>query len=725
MKRLLIIIIVFLYSGLLYAQTAQEIQGYYDEALALYEEQYYAKATELLIQYIQSFPYDKEANKLFEIIYEKYTVFQMEYLEAKGIFNQGLYSDALDALIDANQYGNSAKLQYYKDEAQDQIFKIENLFLNSSIDDSGDSLTVSWWTDYTNTVFTNASVYFVKGYNIPLFNTIQYFNRNEILLPNLADFLGYANIFDAQKVRGTSATFEKNPDYPTFMMIIYPETPDGIMTQPIIELYVEEPEIEGNLSLMEDIETVAFLPQLTNYSILLPVDESLLIAKIDSDIKKTLDKLIEPDKVLQQTNLLESTNIPAAWIGESTNVITGPGTEPRRHSLWWLWLLILIVIYLIWRVFVYRKRMIGEGKPSEMSVVHFFKTGLIPRPEDFRFRTGLLIWAVLSLSALSGLFAAVTVPEGMNISEEVWEYAVEKYQVEDYQSIDYRNVVNFMAFESGITNTDYLRALDLISNVSKHLREVASTYLDMYEYDQYALYSFMVYYLSKDFSFYTKAISELKDTTKKKVGYEMLTNSQIHEDEGKYLKALIEYTGFMALVPTAIKGDSFTVLNDLFEEHKTEFGRFVHYHLIDEINAIHQKVLYSGLEKAIYAYIEILSFEDDFSPVDSITEYKQQLEEYIEMNYLINLYNDLIGYGVRLYRNQYIEESIVCYSLADQLLELDRDDLALLSNLCMLSNYLKKGAQPVCMIYTNSNGVVIDSELSQCVIPYRPVTASK
>jgi len=261
--RYLLSLLIFI-AGLAYSQSDP---GGYDKALEWYNKKHYVKSVEILKEYMDNFPLDPRAPELLEKMYEKYTEFQIVYLQGKEFYNKKLYLKTIEEFSNALKVGFSDKLQFYLTECIRTVFELENGFVPSTVAETAESLTISWNSD----LLTNARVVFVKSENIPLLNMIHYLNENKIPVARLEKYFTQGNIFKSFTVNGTSVTVSKNQPAESFLVIVYPKTVEDVRSQPIIRMVVtKEPSIQNKFLMLEPIRDIPLLPLYTNIHIIIP-----------------------------------------------------------------------------------------------------------------------------------------------------------------------------------------------------------------------------------------------------------------------------------------------------------------------------------------------------------------------------------------------------------------------------------------------------------------------
>lgn len=701
-KGLTVLLLIIISFTTVFAQSVRERDENYAKALEYVEERYYEKAVEYLMAYIENHPNDNEAPKFLEEIYEKFYAFQMEYLKGKDLYNRHLYDMADDQFRKALEIGFSEKLQYYLSEIRKIKFRIRNTFIDTTVGYSGNNITIEWHNnELTNVVLTNATAYFVRSDNLQLMNVIYYFNKNKLMLPFLGSYLNPQDIFTNFEVTGSKASFAKNYLYDNFIILFYPRTPDGIYTQPIVEIFTRRPGLSDDIELLEPIAMVKTLPMFTNYYAGNP---PVAVRTIVTDRN---DALLETaEQFLNVTN------------AESTQA-TATSTQTRRPAvdwlrggrwLWWL-LLLLLLLYLLYRLYREWKRREFERREAlnwaRADLRHFYEIAAVGEfrggahtPGSGRIaktpvkpakkRGGKLpLWLIaaglLALTVAAGWVVASDTTDALDrqFGRETQRYYSSHYSLTNLTPAPYALVAKFYTFDRGVTIPDYRITLDFVKEVVKSFRENAATYYEYYDYANFALNSFTVYYLDKDFEFYSKSISRLREGNLERIANEILAGSDADESKGRYLSALIRYTGYIAIAGANLPPNAFERLNRLGEAHKLAMSKYESYYLIRRLNRLIESENPPAM-KAIGCFLEMDAYERYFKLPDDLAQWKTDLAQRIADNYKILMYNDLIREGGRAYAAGDFVNARKCYQYAEMLIPYPGNSQTIRTNLGLI-----------------------------------------
>lgn len=690
----------------------------YLKALEFYEIRYYEKAVEHLMDYIEDYPTDIAANEFLEELYEKFYTFQLVYFEGKELYNSGLYSNAIQKFDEALELGNGEKIQYYKTEAEDFIFEIENSFFDSTAEESGESFSVSWQSDLTNAVFTNASVYVVTHENLLMLGVLSYFNENDIPLPNLNDFLPDFELLKSFEVTGNFFETSISDETESALMICYPHTPDGVRSQPILKLFVRENSVENQIFLLEKISQINPLPFFTN-------------TVSQDSFQPTFTNLLS-------TNLLPVTELQSS--NPMPEIIPFSKTGKKRN--YW-WLLFLLLIYPARKTWLYFEKTPKEDRSfkgffdfikseirKDFTLILHFLRDILEKRKDLWKKTGsvfhsfwrklklpkfftqtlaffrklkkkifllfcLLLFGSLFAADFSEIFADELSPQLLLYLEENYASCAEEIR-------DYSEIRDFYLFEYSGSEAVYVEADALISQITENLRDSSGIYLKKYDYFSYALFSFIVYYIDKDFAFFSEVLFELKDSTRQTVANSLWEDAQEKADDGKYLMAVIECSGYMPLAGSSVDKDAFSWLMQLSDLHIERFSRYESLLLNERIDEGLAEPGRDSLFKGAWVYAEMQSFSENFELSDEQILLQSEVLSKIELSYRITLYNELIAGAEKSFTCGDFALTEECYDYARLMLDYPPNSESILSNLNWLTE-VKRGKNTVNVIQTNQS----------------------
>ncbi|OHD57379.1 MAG: hypothetical protein A2Y33_07805 [Spirochaetes bacterium GWF1_51_8] len=655
MKIFRILPFMLLLAGTVFSQT--EKSGY-DLAAEWYEKKHYVRAVEILKEYMEEYPLDTRANELLEKMYDKYTEFLKVYLEGKDYYNKKLYLKTIQTFSNALEVGFSDKLQFYLTECIRTVFDIENTFLPGGIADNGETVSITW----ESPLLTNATVTFIKSDNLPLLNMIYYLNKNKIPVPHLEKYFTQGNVFKSLAVQGNSYSFAKDQPVDSYLVMIYPRTSEDVRSQPIIHMVITKPPVlENEYMMIVPADDVPVLPVYTNYS----------------GVPQTTN-------TNKQVALTSLSNILSNFIltnPPGTNIAL-PQNDPDSGIFPWWWLLILLALIALWLYRHERKRKRREEliRKWKLEILETLIPVEVPRkpPSSKKktFKKALkgkklpLIVLLLSCS-LMALFAqdAAETPEWKkyaqgSLTPETWNYYIGYYNLTDLPPSPYEDIVKFYSFEKseGLPG-EYSRAIEFLRDTSAYLRRICETYFRNFDFENYALTSFMVYYIDKDYSFFSQSISELKKGKTGAIAAKILQKSLEFEQQGLYLAALLRITGFMSLSPD-ITPDLFERISSLNKLHNQDISRFEYISALKRMAAIVADKELSVPLKNFLCLREIFEYKARFAPYAPFDEMKKKIIKLLIVNYRVMVFNGLLTEGEKAYMGGQMSISKQCFELA-------------------------------------------------------------
>ncbi|NPV00939.1 MAG: hypothetical protein HPY53_06130 [Brevinematales bacterium] len=724
--RYVLPLLIFI-AGLSYSQA--DPAGY-DQALEWYNKKHYVKAVEILKEYMDNYPLDLRAPELLEKMYDKYTEFQMVYLQGKELYNKKLYLKTIETFSNALRVGFSDKLQFYLTECIRTVFELENGFVPSAVNETAGSMTVSWESG----LLTNALVVLVKSENLPLLNMIHYLNENKIPIARLEKYFTQGNIFKSFTVSGTSVTVSKNQPADSFLVIVYPRTAEDVRSQPIIRLVVtKEPSIQNKFLMLEPIGELPLLPLYTNIHIIIPGQPEPTNTNTVSILSKYSNLI---------TNIMQG-------IGTNTNAQTagtsGTGADGGTGFPWW-WLLILLLIILVVLIGLYlrekrrrelarrmarwnlendydvmetdagtkpapkksapakkkpapRKPAEAEKKPS--TVRHAPKTSIPVKPAPKPVKKAqpkpkavknppikpnadkgakkpkggggkklpaiivLLLSGMIALSAQEFSDAPGWKEYAQSSLDAVtWSYYTDDLGITNLPQSYYGDILKFYSFEkSSHLPQHYLKTLEFLRDTSKYLRNISSVYFSNFDYENYALTCFMVYYIDKDYSFFSQSVAELKKGKTEAIADKILQKSVEFEKNGLFLGAIVRITGYMSLSAN-IQPEIFQRLNDLYAKNKAKITQYEYISAVARINKTLTDTEIPAVKKDILCLREAFEYEAMFGPMEIFTQLKKDAAGFLRLNYQILLYNGLLAEGYACYLDNRLVPAKECYELA-------------------------------------------------------------
>jgi tetratricopeptide (TPR) repeat protein len=723
--RYLLPLLIFI-AGLSYSQS--DPAGY-DKALEWYNKKHYVKAVEILKEYMDDFPLDMRAPELLEKMYDKYTEFQIVYLQGKELYNKKLYLKTIEAFSNALKVGFSDKLQFYLTECIRTVFELENGFLPSAVNETAGSMTISWESG----LLTNALVVLVKSENLPLLNMIHYLNENKIPIARLEKYFTQGNIFKSFTVNGTSVTVSKNQPADSFLVIVYPKTAEDVRSQPIIRLVVaKEPSIQNKFLMLEPIGELPILPLYTNIHIIIP-------GQPEQTNTNTISILTKYSNLI--TNMMQG-------IGSNTNAQTAgiSCTDGGGFPWWWLLILLLIILVVLIGMTLREKRRrelarkmeqwnlendydltetdagkktnvskkkaappkkklstvkpepktekkvpsgAGKAAPSKKKPIPKAVKDSKPKPKAVKNPPikpkagkgakkpkgggGKKLPAIIVL-LLSGIIA-VSAQEfsdapgwkeyaQKSLGPAIWGYYTDNTGITNLPQSYYDDILNFYSFEkSGHLPQYYLKTLEFLRDTSKYLRNISSVYFSNFDYENYALTCFMVYYIDKDYSFFSQSIAELKKAKTEAIADKILQKSVEYEKNGLFLGAIIRITGYMSLSAN-IQPEIFQRLNDLYAKNKAKITQYEYISAAARINKTLTDSEIPAVKKDVLCLREAFEYEAMFGPMEIFTQVKKDAIEFLRLNYQILLYNGLLTEGYACYLDNRLAPAKECYELA-------------------------------------------------------------
>lgn len=661
-----------------YGEAARDRDENYSRAMEFAGERNYEKAVGSLMLYIEAHPGDGEAQQTLENFYEKFRAFQLEYLAGKELYNQELYNLAEARFDKALEIGYSEKLQYYMSELKKIRFRIRNTFLDTDVKVSGGTISIAWDASaLTNAVITNAAVSVYRSGNLQLLNAMAYFNRNGLVVPSLRSYFPESDLLTNLEVSGTAAVISAVYPSASYVILITPHTPDGIFTQPVVELFASEPGPEDSARLVEPIALPELLAPPTNRTPLLAV---LTVTDRASEIADRASFL--------------ATNADSSPVS--------PAPRARRAPFPWWWLLLLLALmYAVWR---YRKWIAdefeaeGAAEAFEANVTMLYavcreKAPAVPARK--RSSRGKKLVLPAGLILLGSAFAAAVSPAvetGDALSAGFGRGAASYYEklwpAEEMELTAYAQVLRFYNFDAGVQIPDYAEALRFVKDVADNYREIAADYYRNYDYLNFALNSFTVYYLDKDYEYFSKSVSRLREGNLERIAAQLEKLSASDEDEGRYLSALIRYTGYMAVAGSGIQAGTFDRLNRLSAEHRSDYSRYEPYYLVRRLNAL---ILSDDppAKKAVACYLEMDDYSKYFPVPQELKAWQAGLASIVSNNYRVMLYNELLDEGRKQYESGQYALSSRCYEYALRLISYPSNDALIRRNLSTIRSAVR------------------------------------
>ena len=638
------------------------------KAIEFYERKYYEKAVEHLLLYIDRNPQDEKASEFLENLYGLAHRFKVEYIKGREFYNKRLFYNALVQFNKAFEFGNSDRLQFMFTETKRNIFKIQNTFAEMSLVETQNGFVLNW---AKGEYFSKISGYILSDDNLQLLNAAYIFNKNEILVPGLIEYF-------ADKIVGTFESDDTQVFIPrnrtgSFLIIIYPRTEDWVMGQPRLKLIPDEEFALNTNLILEYIKKVEILPVFTNTNF-----HSIFIEKSERTPNEKLYNNFETDNDID-IDLFEDNIIAQKPDFNETQ------EKDKNGLLWQLILFLLMLLIIIARILCSKYGEKIKNKSRETSIYKLLckKSGKnksnsiskknkdiqskpqAKKPDKNKGNTGKVIKIFIILTALSIFIAAADLTalfeNHFDLETIEWIHSIIGTSPK-VTTAQYDFISGFYSYEKGIELKDYAETLKFVEMVAQWQKKISEDYFNMNDYENFALTSFMAYYLGKDYPFFSSSLNKIREENRRRIGNTMYDKSRYYERQGLYLNALIRLTGSIAL-SESFSQERFNKITELTLLHKQQASRIESIYVRRRISDIILSVNLSPVEKNIYSLIETQSALSNFSWLGDITELNNTFSEALKENRNRSLYNTLTSEAEKVYRNRNFDKALEIYEL--------------------------------------------------------------